>query len=152
MKTRSMIFLAILLFLLPNCGNNTAATNETQTANNTTADSKETPTEASVSGNSIVGEWEQQITCVDKNGNHKLEPEEKKASGTPLGFNWFRFNADGTCLREKDVEIKGTYEIQEKNGTKELVGDDLNYTIIELSGKELILGGEGVFMVYKRIK
>lgn len=151
MITRAIAFLITSLFLLTNCSNDKAATDDKQTADTTTA-SKETPIEASVSGNGIVGEWEQQFTCVDKNGNYQLEPEEKKASGTPLGFNWFRFNADGTCLKEKDVEIKGTYKIQEKNGIKELVGDDLNYTIIELSGKELILGGEGVFMVYQRIK
>ena len=26
----------------------------------------------------IAGEWEQLYTCFDKNGNYKLEPEEKK--------------------------------------------------------------------------
>src|SRR5687767_3810438 len=63
----------------------------------------------------IVGEWEQQYTCFDKNGNYKLEPGEKIASGTRLGFDWFKFNADGSCLRDKDVKFKGTYGIHEKN-------------------------------------
>jgi hypothetical protein len=102
----------------------------------------------------IVGEWEQQYTCFDRNGNYKLEPEEKKASGTRLGFDWFKFNADGTCLRDKDIKFKGTYEIQEKNGNKKLVilgGDKLRYTITELTDKELTLGTDGAFIVFKRL-
>ena len=67
----------------------------------------------------IVGEWEQQYSAFDKNGNYKLEPEEKKASGTNLGFNWFKFNADGTCLRDKEIKFKGTYEVQEKKRNQE---------------------------------
>lgn len=103
--------------------------------------------------NTIVGEWEQQYTCFDKNGNYKLEPAEKKPSGTKLGFNWFVFKADGSCLRDKDIKFEGTYEIQEKNGNKKLVihgGDNLRYTIDELNDKELILGADGAFLVFKR--
>jgi hypothetical protein len=103
--------------------------------------------------NGIVGEWEQQYTCFDKNGNYKLEAAEKKPSGTKLGFNWFLFKADGSCLRDKDIKFTGTYEIQEKNGNKKLVihgGDNLRYTIYELTDKELILGADGAFMVFKR--
>lgn len=104
---------------------------------------------------SIVGEWEQQYTCFDKNGNHKLEPEEKTPSGTRLGFDWFRFNADGTCLRDKAVKFKGTYEVVKKNDTRKLViqgGDNLRYTITELTDKELILATNGAFIVFKRTK
>jgi hypothetical protein len=57
-------------------------------------------------------------------------------------------------LRDKDVQFKGTYEIEEKNGTKKLVisgGDNIRYTITELTDKELILGSDGAFMVFKRI-
>ena len=106
-------------------------------------------------GDGIVGEWEQQYTCFDKNGNYKLEPEEKIVSGTRLGFDWFKFNADGSCLRDKDIKFKGTYEIQEKNGNKKLViqgGDNLRYTITELTDEELILGSDGAFIVFKGIK
>lgn len=102
----------------------------------------------------IVGQWEQQYTCFDKNDNNKLEPGEKIASGTRLGFDWFRFDADGSCLRDKDIKFKGTYQVQEKNGTKKLLiqgGDNLRYTIIELTGEELVLGSDGAFIVFKRI-
>jgi hypothetical protein len=103
--------------------------------------------------NTIVGEWEQQYTCFDKNGNHKPDTEEKKPSGTKLGFNWFLFKADGSCLRDKDLKFTGTYEIEEKAGNKKLViqgGDNLRYTIHELTEKELILGADGAFLVFKR--
>lgn len=104
---------------------------------------------------SVVGEWEQQYTCFDKNGNHKLEPEEKTPSGTRLGFDWFRFNADGTCLRDRSVKFKGTYEVQKKNDTQKLVvqgRDNLRYTIAALTDKELILASNGAFIIYKRTK
>jgi hypothetical protein len=105
--------------------------------------------------NGIVGEWRQDYVCFDKNGNHKLEPEEKKSSNTHLGFDSFRFTADGTCLRDKDVQFKRTYSIQEKNGTKKLViegGDNIRYSIEELTDKELAFCSHGAFIVFKRIK
>lgn len=105
-------------------------------------------------GNGIVGEWEQLYVCFDKNGNDKLEPEEKKPSSTKLGFNWFHFNADGSCFRDKDIKFKGSYELQEKNGNKRLViqgGDTFRYTIHELTDKELILRTDGAFIVFKKI-
>jgi hypothetical protein len=151
MKPQSIFFLTTTFLLFTHCGNNKTATNETQTANNPATESKET----SVAGNGIVGEWNQQYTCFDKNGNYKLEPEEKKPSDTRLGFNWFRFNANGTCLRDKDLQFEGTYKIEEKNGDKKLIiegGDNLRYTIAELTEKEMVLGADGAFIVFKRIK
>jgi len=156
MKPRLITFLIAILFLLTNCGNNKAATKETNSANNTTTENKEsTPAETITSANVIVGEWEQQYTSFDKNGNYELEPEEKKASGTKLGFDWFKFNADGSCLRDKDVKFEGAYEIQEKGNTKKLViegGDNLRYTITQLTDQELILGADGAFIVFKKIE
>lgn len=142
----------ILVTLLISCGNSNEKKNsETESiAANAVA-----PSNDNQQANGIVGEWEQLYTYFDKNGNHKLEAEEKKASGPPLGFNWFKFNVDGSCLLDKDVKFKGTYEIQEKNGNKNLViqgGDNLRYTIHELRDKELILGSDGAFIVFKKIK
>jgi Lipocalin-like domain len=146
--------ITLLSFLLINCNNKASSTQETP-ANNPPGENKSEPLSSSTSAGTIVGEWDQQYTCFDRNGNYKLEPEEKKPSNTKLGFNWFRFNADGSCLRDKDIQFKGTYSIQEKNSTKKLViegGDKLRYTIIELTEKELILGSDGAFIVFKRIK
>jgi hypothetical protein len=150
MKSAIVYGYVVALLIFISCSNDNAA--------------KRTPPETvvkntSVSANvaqadGIVGEWEQQYTCFDKNGNYKLESEEKTASGTHLGFDWFKFNADGSCLRDKDIKFKGTYEIQEKSGKKKLLitgGDKLHYTITELTDKELILASDGAFIVFKRI-
>jgi len=74
----------IALVALLSCGNSnteTKATGEPISGNASPS-----------SGNSeqaggIVGEWEQQYACFDKNGNYKLEYEEKKPSGTRPGFD-----------------------------------------------------------------
>ena len=141
------LFPALMVFM--SCGNNSFE--KPISGNNTLS----VPSVEAQQNNSVVGEWEQQYTCFDRNGNYKLEMEEKKPSGTHLGFDWFRFNADGSCLRDKDIKFKGTYGIQEKNGNKKLViqgGDKLRYTITDLTDKELILGSDGAFIVFKRIK
>jgi len=148
MKPTMIFVFALLVFI--GCANNNAGK---EPSAETIVKNSSTPT-SNAQASGIVGEWEQQYTCFDKNGNYKLEPEEKKASGTHLGFDWFKFNADGSCLRDKDIKFKGTYEIQEKNGNKKLViqgGDKLRYTITELTDKELILGTDGAFIVFKRL-
>ena len=154
MKLEPMITLILIIPLLSGCGDNkannlTGATNHPSPENKTIANASESQQ------GGLVGEWDQQYTCFDKNGNYKLEPEEKKPSNTRLGFNWFKFNADGNCLRDKDIKFKGTYEIIENNGNRKLVihgGDNLRYDITELTDKELILGSGGAFIVFKRIK
>ena len=155
MKSDMSFFLIAFMFLFTNCGDNKAASTQEIAASNSGKENETEPSSASsTSQHGIVGEWEQQYTCFDKNGNYKLEPEEKKSSDTRLGFNWFRFNADGSCLRDKDVQFKGTYTIQEKNGNKKLViegGDNLKYSIEELNDKELVLGADGAFIVFKRV-
>ena len=148
--TKQLYLLVLITFM--SCGNGTDQKSKAEQTigNKATA----TGVKEQQKGNGIIGEWEQQYTCFDKNNNYKLEREEKLASGTRLGFDWFRFNSDGSCLRDKDMKFKGTYSIQEKNGTKKLViegGDKLRYTIIELADTELILGSNGAFIVFKRI-
>lgn len=137
------------LLLLLGCGDSNA--NKKKGENSTDQGVPETTVNQQAG---IVGEWEQQYTAFDKNGNNILDPEEKKPSGTRLGFNWFKFSADGNCLRDRDLKFEGTYEIQEKNGTKKLVikgGDELRYTIADLTGKELTLGANGAFIIFRRV-
>ena len=150
MKLKPRLFHLFVFILLIGCGSNGSKTNATEQpiAKNLSAPANETQQSG------IIGEWEQQYTCFDKNGNYKLESEEKVPSNTRLGFDWFKFNEDGSCLRDKDLKFKGTYEIQDKGSTKKLVihgGDNLRYAIIELTEKELILGSGGAFIVFKRI-
>ena len=142
-------FFILLPILCISCGNSSGTV--------TMEEKKEASSNSSpaTQNNSIVGEWKQQYTYFDKNSNYKLEAEEKKISDTKLGFNCFQFNADGSCLRDSDLKFKGTYSIQEKNGNKKLLiegGDNLRYTITELTDKELILGSGGAFIVFKRVK
>lgn len=148
MKSTMIHVFALFAFL--SCGNKNAGNKPSPEAIVKDASASANDTQAG----GIVGEWEQQYTCFDKNGNYKLEPEEKQASGTHLGFDWFKFSVDGTCLRDKDIKFKGTYEVQEKNGKKKLLisgGDKLHYTITELTERELILGSDGAFIVFKRL-
>ena len=105
--------------------------------------------------NEIIGEWEQVFTCMDKNGNYQLDADEKKPSSTRFGFNWFRFKADGSCLRDKEIKFKGTYQIIKKGEKQKLIiegGDRLRYNIIALTDNELILGDTGIFIVFNRLK
>jgi len=55
-------------------------------------------------------------------------------------------------LRDKEVKFKSTYEIQKKSNNKELIIHNVhNFTIIELTDSELILGADGAFIVFKKI-
>jgi hypothetical protein len=152
-KLNSLIIFITAAFFLAGCGDNKASTKKQQETNASPSEKKEEPVSTSSPQNDdIIGEWEQEYTCYDKNGNYKLDAEEKKPSNTKVGFDWFRFNADGSCLRDKEVKFKSHYEIQNKGDTKELKIQNVhNFTIIELTDKELILGGDGAFMVFKKI-
>ena len=149
MKSRAIIAVLLATSFVLGCSDNNMS-NEKQADGSLANGNANTTTPQG----GIVGQWEQQYTCFDKNGNYKLEPEEKQPSDTRLGFNWFQFKADGSCLRDKDLKFEGTYEIEEKNGTRKLVikgGDNLRYTITELTANELILGADGAFIVFKRV-
>lgn len=142
---------SFLFLLLTGCSNNTEKSN---TKDNTAEPTRPSTTSSVVSQSGIVGEWEQQYTAFDKNGNYQLEASEKTPAATTTGFNWFKFEEDGTCLRDKQIKFEGTYEIIENNGNKKLQimgGDTIRYTIVELSETELILGADGVFMIFRRI-
>jgi hypothetical protein len=152
-KLNSLIIFFTIAFFLAGCGDNKATTNKQQETNTSPSEKKEEPASTLAPQNDeIIGEWEQEYTCYDKNGNYRLDAEEKKPSNTKVGFDWFRFNADGSCLRDKEVKFKSLYEIQNKGDTKELSIQNVHdFTIIELTDKELILGGDGAFMVFKKI-
>lgn len=105
----------------------------------------------------IVGEWLQQFSSLDKNSNSQLDPEERKSLGSMLGYDWFRFNADGTCVYDKDVKFKGNYEIVETKNKKKVTirtkaGERAaGYTVTSVSKDELVLSDNGAFMVFKRV-
>jgi hypothetical protein len=109
------------------------------------------------SDNPIIGEWDQIYAVFDQNGNALLEPEERNGTKSNLGFNYFQFNSDGSCLRDKDVKFEGTWEIVEKDGKRKLhvtvngFGETYKYTIMDPVTNELLLYSSGVFMIFKRI-
>lgn len=56
---------------------------------------------------------------------------------------------------DKDIKFKGIYQIQEKGSSRKLIiqgGDKLRYTITELTDNEMILGSDGAFIIFKKIK
>lgn len=111
---------------------------------------------ASKSEDGLVGDWEQQFTSHDKNSNNQLDAEERNSKAPKLGYNWFRFQPDGSCLYDKQVKFKGVYEVVEKNKKKILnirnkEGQYIaHYNIAELNKDELVLKHDGAFMVFKR--
>lgn len=147
LKTTGFCVFTSLLLLSCGAGNPKDKTAAQASTENTAASSAEGQQ------GGLVGEWQQQYTCFDKNGNYQLEPEEKIPSNTRTGFDWFRFNADGSCLRDKEMKFKSTYEVQEKGNTKKLMIQNVHgYTIAALTDQELILGAEGAFIVFRKIK
>src|SRR5687768_8346059 len=164
MKARSMTFLAGIIFLLTNCGNNKAATDETPLANNTTTENKESASAAP--GNGLVGTWKLRLEVFDDNGNRIPDEEEMKKG---YGNNYqLQLNADGTC-RIQQV-FTGRYEKKIENGRdmlyvyrKKIEGEEDKdpipdiYQITSLKKDELVLqiidaGGPSSFWFFKRIK
>ena len=79
MRSTSMIILAVTVFSLTNCGDNNAATNEKQSAKNTTTESKEAQTTSSTStGNDVDGTWKLRLEVFDDNGNRVPDEEENE--------------------------------------------------------------------------
>jgi hypothetical protein len=147
---------ALIAALLLSCGEDNSNTFALMSKTAGTPIAGTTVKEGNATG--IVGEWKQEYTSYDRNNNYLLDKEERKPSGTMLGFDYFRFNKDGSCIRDKDIKWKGTYEVVDKGSSKKLVihtgnGDgDLKYTIYEPIENELILGVQGAFMVFKRME
>jgi hypothetical protein len=155
----STLLIISCTFLL-SCSNNNDASKEnaynktsTNAVQNESTSSNSAIENTSAQQGGIVGEWEQQFTCHDKNNNYTLEADERNPAPNMLGFDYFRFNADGSCVRDKDIRFKGTYEIVEKGEKKKLLihgGDKLKYNIESLTNTELVLGMNGAFMVFRR--
>jgi hypothetical protein len=113
MKIRSMILLVATSFLLISCGNNKAATNETQSADNSSTEKKEEPVSvAAASGEGIVGTWKLRLEVFDDNGN-RIPDEAEMKKGYSNNYN-FQFNADGTCRIQQ--MFTGRYEKKTENG------------------------------------
>lgn len=104
---------------------------------------------------SIVGEWEQEYTAFDKNGNNLLDAEERVPSTTKIGDYYYRFNADGKCLYST-MEFEATFELKSEDDQRTILihgGDPRKLRILSLTGKEMVLmpsSAPGTFFIYKR--
>jgi hypothetical protein len=105
----------------------------------------------------IIGTWLQQSTHYDENNNAVLDEAEKQKEGPPMGFNYFLFKNDGTCVRDKDIRFEGNYDIMNKDGKRSLEiqtvppGETYKYTISgPVVNDVLVLHSSGAFLVYKK--
>ena len=102
-----MTLLLAISFLLINCGNNKTASNETQSANNSSGEkTKSQATPVSTSGDDIVGTWKLRLEVFDDNGN-RIPDEEELKKGYSNNY-MLQLNADGTCKIQQ--VFTGKYE------------------------------------------
>lgn len=154
MKVRSIIVLTAIIFFATNCGDNKAASNEPQQANNPSTSNPSAP------GDDIIGEWELLGFASDTNDNLQVDEEERKNLTTPSYKDYMKLNSDGTGLFTI-AKMDGRYEAKPKeNGGKSYLtwydtanGPHKMGTIIKVTKDELHIkepGGSGLF-VWKRL-
>ena len=105
-----MILLIAAICLVTNCGDNKAATSKLE-------NKIEPPATSAVADDGIVGEWELTLMVFDRNGNKEMDQDEK-STGEKRGLNYFKFNADETCLYSLTRKSKGRYTIKTKSNGK----------------------------------
>jgi len=159
MKVTLCLFVAF--FLLTNCGDNKAATNESNVADKSSTEKKDQPGEAPAPGDNIVGEWKETMWIRDNNRNEKIDEDEKAEAMTQVN-DYMKLNADGSAVFSQ-VKMKGRYEIKpNSDGTSKYLnlfdeansryqkGVILSVTKTELTLLSTALGG-GRFTVWKRL-
>lgn len=158
MKSNLLITFVIAVFFLANCGDNKAATNET---NNSSSEKKEGPVSSSpAQADEIIGEWELLGFIGDTNDNLQIDEEERKNLKTPSYKDYMKLNRDGTGLFTI-AKMEGRYEAKPKeDGNKNYLtwydkanGPHKVGTIISVTKDELHIkepGGNGLFL-WKRI-
>ena len=161
MKFKSILFCAAAIFILTNCGDNKAATDEKLQTNDPSSEKKAEPaTNSSVQDNDIIGEWEMVGSIGDTNDNLQIDEDERK-NLKPASFkDYMKLNSDGTGLFTV-AKMEGRYEAKaEESGGKQYLtwydkanGPHRVGTIIKVTKEELHIkepGGNGLF-VWKRL-
>lgn len=161
MKTESVILLIAIILFITNCGDNKAASDETQQANNPSSEKKDNAaSNASAQGNDIIGEWELLGFVSDTNDNLQVDEEERKNLTTPSFKDYMKLNSDGSGLFTI-AKMDGRYEAKPKeNGGKNYLtwfdtanGPHKIGTIVKVTKDELHIkepGGNGLF-IWKRL-
>jgi hypothetical protein len=104
----------------------------------------------------LIGAWIRTSTHYDDNSNKVLDEPERAKQGPPLGFDYFLFKNDGSCVRDMNIRFDGTYDIIKKNGERIIEiktvppGETYKYTIVGTVNDELVLHNSGVFLVFKK--
>jgi hypothetical protein len=153
---KKIIFLLWTAVLFVSCDSNNNPKEDTKNETSQSNGQTTNGTEDHAGNSGIVGEWEQTMSCFDKNGNSLLDPEERVPAELGLGFNYFQFNADGTCLRDSDLKLKGSYVLKDQGAKTKLeihtepMVETYTYQVLGALQDELILLASGAFMVFKR--
>jgi hypothetical protein len=159
---RILLKIGLLLALFTGCSDSKTGNTRSEVTNDVPENQdpkKSTKTESEKgvpNENSIIGEWSQQYAVLDQNGNAQLDPEDRNGTKSSMGFNYFQFNEDGTCLRDSDAKFRGNYEIVDEQGKRQLkvtvngFGETYTYTIVDPVSSELTLYTSGVFLIYNR--
>jgi hypothetical protein len=159
MKVTLCLFAAF--FVLTNCGDNKAATNESNVEANGSAEKRDQQAKSSSQGDNIIGAWKLTMWIRDNNRNGKIEEDEKAGAITQVN-DYMKLNADGSAVFSQ-VKIKGRYEIKpNSDGTSKYLnlfdeansryqkGVILSVTKTELTLLWTALGGDK-FTVWKRL-
>lgn len=159
MKVTLCLF--VVFFLLTNCGDNKAATNESNLKDNSSTEKRDQSRQSSSQGDNIVGEWKETMWIRDNNRNEKIEEDEKAGAITQVN-DYMKLNADGSAVFTQ-FKWKGRYEIKpNSDGTSKYLnlfdeansryqkGVILSVTKTELTLLSTALGG-GKFTVWKRL-
>ncbi len=161
MKIKSILFCAAAIFILTNCGDNKATTDEKQQTNNTSSEKKAEPaTKSSAQGNDIIGEWEMVGFVNDTNDNLQIDENERKNLKTPSFKDYMKLNSNGSGLFTV-AKMEGRYEAKpkESGGQKYITwydkanGPHRVGTIIKVTRDELHIkepAGNGLF-IWKRL-
>lgn len=167
MKSASMTLFVALSSLLINCGNNQAATNDTQLTKNSLPEKTESQsTTVNPSVNGIVGTWKLRLEVFDDNGNRVPDEAEMKKG---YSNNYLlQLNPDGSCRMQQI--FTGRYEKVMENGRpmlkvyrKRIESEEDQdplpdiYQITSVKKDELVLqiieaGEPSSFWFFKRIK
>jgi len=155
------ISLFVAFFLLTNCGDNKAATNDSSVADEPSNEKQNQPAESSSQDDNIVGEWKCTMWISDKNRNEKIEEDERADAITQVN-DYMKLNADGSAVFTQ-IKMKGRYEIKpNSDGTSKYLnlfdeantryqkGVILSVTKTELTLLWTALGGDK-FTVWKRL-
>ena len=161
MNFKLILIYAAVTFILTNCGDNTAATDETQQTNDPSSEKKAEPSaNLSAQGDDIIGEWEMVGFINDTNDNLQIDENERKNLKTPSFKDYMKLNSDGSGLFTV-AKMEGRYEAkaEESGGKKYLTwydranGPHRVGTIISVTKDELHIkepGGNGLF-IWKRL-